>query len=219
MPPEVVARLDRVLADLRTDDRARSHRPEAGVPLPHDDGATVVPLERRRRSRFAKLVLAAAAVVAVGYGVGQVATGTLSGSGSDSDAGSVADRSTHAESGGGQRVRLTRPSPAPRGTPRSTTSASPVSSRSTPTARPTRSPRSATSQPTGSTPPAGGRSLDICGPRRTPAGARLVPATYDGRPTLVLFRAPQGGSQRVDLYLCDGPTPRAAFRTVTLDGE
>ena len=60
MPPEVVARLDGVLADLRGD------TPAADVPTTHEGAGTVVPLERRRRSRFAKVVLAAAAVVVVG---------------------------------------------------------------------------------------------------------------------------------------------------------
>lgn len=218
MPPEVVARLDRVIADLRTDTEPALTEPEAGVPLPHDDGATVVPLERRRRSRFAKLVLAAAAVVALGYGVGQVATGTLSGSGSDSDAGSVADRSTHAESGGdsgsGDAAQPGSEGYAPLDD-LGVAGLEPIDPDS-----PSDSLTTLRDEPADGQYTASRRALvDICGPRRTPAGARLVPATYDGRPTLVLFRAPQGGSQRVDLYLCDGPTPRAAFRTVTLDGE
>jgi hypothetical protein len=48
------------------------------------------------------------------------------------------------------------------------------------------------------------------------AGSRTLAAAYDGRPTLVVYLPPEGGSQRVDLYLCDSATPRQPFRSVTL---
>jgi len=67
MPPDVVARLDRVLDDLADEPSRR---------------APVVHLARRRR-RVASLLVAAAAVVVVGIGIGQV-VGT-SGSGGDAD--------------------------------------------------------------------------------------------------------------------------------------
>jgi len=61
------------------------------------------------------------------------------------------------------------------------------------------------------------RLSGVCGPR-TPmvAGSRTLAAAYDGRPTLVVYLPPEGGSQRVDLYLCDSATPRQPFRSVTL---
>ena len=57
-----------------------------------------------------------------------------------------------------------------------------------------------------------------CGPRTLPvaAGSRTLAAAYDGRPTLVVYLPPEGGSQRVDLYLCDSARPRQPFRSVTL---
>jgi hypothetical protein len=60
------------------------------------------------------------------------------------------------------------------------------------------------------------RLAGICGPRDRVPGSRTLAAAYDGRPTLVVYLAPDGGSQRVDLYLCDTGTPRRAFRSVTL---
>lgn len=216
MPPEVVARLDDVLADLRSDSAA------ADVPTSPDGEGTVVSLERRRRSRFAKVVLAAAAVVVVGYGVGQVATGTLSGSGGGSDSGAVADKNTAdrgtATDGGGDSGSGSSGS-APEGY-------APLDDLGIAGLEAIDPDNPADSLTTLRDEPADGqlatnrRALeDVCGPRRAPRGARLVPATYDGHPTLVLFRAPEAGSQRVDLYRCDAPTPRTPFRTVTLDGE
>ncbi len=213
MPPDVVARLDGVLDDLRTED------PAGDYPRRTTREGTVVPLERhRRRSRFAKLVLAAAAVVVVGYGVGQVATGTLSGSGSDSGSGAVADKST-ADGAAAATAVGQAAEPGSEGY-------APLDDLGIAGLEPIDPDSPADSLTTLRDEPADGQYaasrralMDVCGPRRTPSGARLVPATYDGRPTLVLFRAPQGGGQRVDLYLCDGPTPRMPFRTVTLDGE
>jgi hypothetical protein len=103
-PPEVVVRLDDVLAGLVTDRAAgaladgaeespRSADPADPVPDP-----AVVPLAARRR-RWPKALLAAAAVVAGGYGIGAALTGTtMSG---DSDSSVTADESTAggAESG------------------------------------------------------------------------------------------------------------------------
>jgi hypothetical protein len=60
------------------------------------------------------------------------------------------------------------------------------------------------------------RLADVCGPRRTVPGSRVVAATYDDRPTLAVYLPPEDGSRRVDLYLCDTDRPRDAFRSVTL---
>lgn len=76
-PEAVVQRLDRVLAELASDDEAAAAMttgpaaPDADIdPVPH---AEVVDLAaQRRRRRVASLLVAAAAVVVVGLGVGQV---------------------------------------------------------------------------------------------------------------------------------------------------
>jgi hypothetical protein len=91
MPPDVVARLDRVLDDL-------SDEPSRRAPVVH--------LARRRR-RVASLLVAAAAVVVVGIGIGQV-VGTVGSSDGDADtAGSAAedqgDRNL-SEAGGGDNA-------------------------------------------------------------------------------------------------------------------
>lgn len=70
VPDDVVARLDRVLAQLADDQDAAP--------------ATVVELASRRRRKAATLLVAAAAVVAVGVGAGSLLPGSgLGGAGSD----------------------------------------------------------------------------------------------------------------------------------------
>lgn len=81
-PPEVVARLDTVLADLTAD---------------RQEPTPVVELRAaRRRRRAASLLLAAAAVVAVGVGLNQVMTP----SGMDSAGDAASEEAAEAPSGG-----------------------------------------------------------------------------------------------------------------------
>lgn len=91
-PPEVVARLDDVLAGLVAERAAGSDTTEetgAGAP---------VSLEAERRRRWPRALLAAAAVVAGGYGVGAALTGTtMSG---DSESSVSADESAGGSSSG-----------------------------------------------------------------------------------------------------------------------
>ena len=109
-PPEVAERLDDVLAGLVAD-RAASPQAPGPTPAPSTSstGASVVPLEQRRR-RLPRVLLAAAAVVVGGYAVGNLALdGSMDamsgGAGSDAGGGaeSQADRSrreTTGEAGG-----------------------------------------------------------------------------------------------------------------------
>ena len=120
-PPEVVARLDDVLAGLVAE-RAAGHETaqetaadknaaqEAVAEGTGSGGAVSLEAERRRR-RWPRALLAAAAVVAGGYGVGAALTGTtMSGesesavSADDSAGGSDAGGSDAAGAGDGQAM-------------------------------------------------------------------------------------------------------------------
>ena len=74
-PPDVVARLDRVLGDL-------AQEPDRTAP--------VVDLARRRR-RAASLLVAAAAVVAVGIGIGQILSPQSGSESTSAESGADAD--------------------------------------------------------------------------------------------------------------------------------
>jgi hypothetical protein len=105
-PPEVVARLDDVLAGLVADRADRAG--EAGTgPVSAPVSAPVSLDAARRRRRWPKALLAAAAVVAGGYGVGAALTGTtMSGDAessvtADDAAGGAAEPSEDAGDAGG----------------------------------------------------------------------------------------------------------------------
>ena len=216
VPPEVAARLDETLAGLHADAGTPATETPDTTPDEPERPATVVPL--RRRARLSRYLLAAAAVLAIGYGTTEVIGGTMGSSG-DSDsgasgAGSMAD--SKAESGGssGQAPSAADSPPPPTalaelgveglepirpGTLDEDLSALDSSAEKDATAL-----RSAR------------RLSEDCGPRTPVPGSRTLAAAYDGRPTLVVYLPAEGGSQRVDLYLCDTAKPRKAFRSVTL---
>ncbi len=204
VPPEVAARLDEALAGLRAEES-----PEAPV----------VPL-RRRSARLPRYLLAAAAVVAIGFGTTQVITdtreptGDSSSAGSESDSGADATRDGGAESGDSpsaadgaappeafvplDELGIEGLEPLRRATLDEDVAALEDTKKQESTLRSTR------------------RLAARCGPLDRVPGSRTLAAAYDGRPTLVVYLAPEGGSQRVDLYLCDTAEPRRAFRSVTL---
>lgn len=101
-PPEVVARLDDVLAGLVAE-RAAGAGVEVGDG-PDESPGTPVSLEaERRRRRWPRTLLAAAAVVAGGYGVGAALTGTTMSGDAESAAGGSASSASDAggtEAGG-----------------------------------------------------------------------------------------------------------------------
>jgi hypothetical protein len=92
-PPEVVSRLDDVLAGLVAERAAQPHA-SAGA------SSLVTLSERRQHRRWPRVLLAAAAVVGGGYAVGNVAS-DLSGSGQSSDSAGGATSSAD-DAGDGQ---------------------------------------------------------------------------------------------------------------------
>ena len=219
VPPEVAARLDEVLAGLHDD-----ADPAADVSAPETDAAdeptaepqrpaTVVPL-RRRAARMSRYVLAAAAVLVIGYGTTQV-IGNTTGSNSDTS-GAGSDSSAESAGGSGDAPSSAEDAPLPSALQdlgiKGLVPLEPGSldqdlhALGSTAEKDTTALRSAR------------RLSGVCGPRTraVPAGSRTLAAAYDGRPTLVVYLPPEGGSQRVDLYLCDSANPRKPFRSVTL---
>jgi hypothetical protein len=206
-PPEVVARLDDVLAGLVAE-RARG----AGAATTGGVSSLAAQAERRRR-RWPKALLAAAAVVAGGYGVGAALTGTtMSG-----DAESAAGGSTSSDSdagGAGDR-------PAPQGEPEAADSQlaeAPANATALRDAPPRlRSDHLAEDvvRVLDETGPA--RSGDTAVPKRVLVGAaaaclpsRLGPdeswylVRYDGRRAALVAPRPEGGAVQASVLGCDG---------------
>ncbi|MET1058825.1 MAG: hypothetical protein ABWX84_04480 [Nocardioides sp.] len=221
VPPEVAARLDDVLAGLRAQ-TPDTQTPDSDTPDTaadrHERPATVVPL-RRRLHRLPRYVLAAAAVVAIGYGTTQVIGNTLGGTASDSSAGgdsTAEDSGVDRDAGSGEAPSSAEGAPPP-------TAFGPLDELGVEGLEPispvtldkdlnaldsTVDKQAARSSVR--------RLAEVCGPRTPVPGSRTLPAAYDGRPTLVVYLPPEGGSQRVELYLCDTEKPRQPFRSVTL---
>lgn len=202
MPQDVAARLDRVLADL-----ARG-----------EEVAPVTSLAARRRRRAATMLVAAAAVVVVGIGLGQV-LGT--GSGSDSSA----DRSVPAaqDAPGGSQAESSgagggADSLAPSDGEGQAAKAPEFALREPVQVRPRHFARDArevqrTLDRIGATDDTGRAAHPFeCAPGDWGAG-RLVPATYAGQPSVLVFRAVSGDTQVVDLFPCGGSE---ALRSITL---
>lgn len=220
-PPEVVARLDGVLAGLVADRTP-------GTPAPREDtagptgtavatpAAPVVDLAARRRRLAGAGLLAAAAVVVAGVAIGQglPTSGGRSDSAASSDGGSGLDRDL---GGGGS---------AAEGQDDSSSQVAPQlkSEKASPEAAP---PALATddaalpdallalrpsAEPSGSGAPGSFDSSAACLAPRTGPGRRVA-AEVDGEAGLVVYRRPVAGTQVVALYVCDLPAP---VRTVTL---
>lgn len=202
-PPEVVARLDRVLDDL-------GHEPDRAAP--------VVDLARRRRRRAASVLVAAAAIGVVGFGVDQVvnsqggADSLTSGSAESADRGTG---STPSKSGPGGANSGEEPvAPAPQKTTEGKSDL-------------IRLRRDALSDGLvvarrglnsfGIKADAGNSSADraagaACGADSWGRG-RFVPVSYGGTPAVVVFRHPVGDTQVADIFLCGSSEP---VRSVTL---
>lgn len=201
-PPDVVARLDRVLDDL-------SQEP--------DHAAPVVDLARRRR-RAASLLVAAAVVGIVGIGVNQVVNSQgdvetqTSGAAESADQGAEPRQSKSgsdaAESGEEQPV-----APAPQDAQskadlielrRNRLAAALVDAR-----RGLSSFESKVDDGPASADRAAGAA---CGADAWGRG-RFVPVSYGGTPAVVVFRRPVGDSQVAEVFLCGSAEP---VRSVTL---
>lgn len=204
-PPDVVARLDRVLEDL-------AHEPDRSAP--------VADLARRRRLG-ATLLVAAAAVVAIGVGLGQVVSPEPTSE--SSQAGASAD----AQDEGGD-PGLSGPG-QPKGPGNGAEGDAPV-----PTTGATEEKAALVElrrQHLTDDLTAARRGLDRAdadGLSRLPSAfravgaacgadawgrGRFVPASYGGAPAVVVFRPPMGDTQVADLFLCGSEEP---VRSVTL---
>lgn len=213
-PPEVVARLDAALASLTSD------RLEARAP--------VVTLASRRRRTAGTLLLAAAAVVVAGVGIGQV----LPTGGSDDSAGSASDTAMSAEEqAGGESgsesgsVPYSAEAEAPDqdGEDGAEDKQDDTSSRSAQESAPSDGlvgDASALTSDTALKPQV--RKLrkvadptaayTVC-PVPDVGTGTAVSVTYDGLPGALVFRAPSGSIQRVEVFLCG---ERDAFRSLKL---
>ena len=103
-PPDVVARLDETLAELRAERGVAAPADPADPAAGPDEArgpARVTPLAARRR-RWPAALLAAAAVVVGGYAVGGALSGTMSGGSSGSAAGTADSQAAGAGSVGGE---------------------------------------------------------------------------------------------------------------------
>jgi hypothetical protein len=224
MPDDVVARVDRVLADLRRNERRRR------TPTPVDLAAA------RRRRRARGLLVAAAAVVVVGIGIDRIDLTTAGSddsastadSGADSEAGSVGAADGGGRDGG--RDLATQPqqahddAPGPSGTQELARMAT-VRLSSDDFGAGVRQARrevvadTVAARAYASSSQALRRGLDqldggsvVCSFGDWGRG-RFVPARYGGALGVLAFRRPRGETQVVDLFLCGGDEPT---RSITL---
>ena len=211
MPPDVAARMDRVIADLADEPSRR---------------APVVHLAARRR-RVASLLVAAAAVAVVGIGIGQV-VGT-SGNGGDSDTASdaggsavegEAPNSLNGDAGADQGADSDAPSARQ---PDTLTGESFVPANKLPQVSP-----DALSRDLAKVQSFADRAELAAAPtdsvsayRRVSRACRsgdwgsgtFVPVRYGSQPAVVAFRRPLGDVQVAEVYLCGNPDP---VRSLTL---
>jgi hypothetical protein len=201
IPTDVAARLDRVLAGLSQE--------RTEVPAE----ARVIHLEAHRRRRAAGLLVAAAAIVVGGVAVAQHLPG---GSGAPATAGgSAADRNAGAEASGQALTSSPPVSPGPNDDAQKAP-LSLVSGRVR--VRPGHFTADALAGRQVAAPTASGSrqdALKAVSPGCVPSlgDAVLVPATYEKAPAALVYHAPAGSTQVVDLYICGSAKP---VRSVTL---
>ena len=212
-PHDVVARLDATLASLS--EERREVRPETGAP--------VVTLAARRRRTAATLLLAAAAVVVAGVGIGQVLPSDMSGG----DAGSSADAPVTGEeetSTSGSDRTFVGESGSSDGDAEEKQDADPRARESAPsTSHDALSDLHALDSASALKPQvrelrrfsddAAGYSADPACLLPDAGNGETVAVTFDGLPGALVFRAPVGSTQQVDLFLCG---ERDALRSMDL---
>lgn len=204
-PPDVVARLDRVLDDL-------AQEPDRVAP--------VVDLARRRR-RVASLLVAAAAVVVIGIGVGQLVTPDPASQTTSAESGAAAEQPDAGQdnSKAGGQSRSSKDAAVPSNTTPQEQGLFPLR-RDHLTDDVLSLSRLAVVKPQ----PKSGESFQAqAGSADQAVGAacrvdewgqgRFVPVSYGGAPAVVVFRHPQGDTQVADLFLCGSEQP---VRSVTL---
>lgn len=207
-PPDVVERLDEVLASLVAE---RAAGPSSyAVPVPADLGA-------RRRRLVGIGLLAAASVVVAGLGVGQV----LPRGGDD---GGSADSSTASTADSGTGLERSAEGPAS-----SSAGGAAADSEAGPQSRRTFSAQGGVPTLTSSDPALADQveqlraeavllpseATGVTAPCAGPAGVggRRLAVEVDGFPGVVVFRRPDGATQQVEVYRCDDPVP---VRTLSL---
>lgn len=207
IPPDVVARLDETLSSLTAERR--------------ETRAPVVTLASRRRRMAGTLVLAAAAVVVAGVGIGQV----LPSGGSDDSGGSAesatsaddqlstgeSDRSFSAEDSspdagadekqGDTDMRSQETAPVPSSSAYAGLSDLDGDAALKPQVRKLRQSANTASF-----------SADPSCPLPSTDAEAVVSVTYDGLPGALIFRAPVGSTQQVDVFLCGETSARRSLR-------
>lgn len=202
MPATVVARLDRVLADL-----AKEPDGAAAVTSPVTSLAT-------RRRRVGQLLVAAAAVLVVGVGIGEVLGGGSTGSQDSvtSDAGADQDAPAAAEAEPEPPVEGAGPQPEAQNDTASRARLVELTS---------------ADFEDGVRDTADAWSIHALAPQDLDRGTALlaacsargwgkgsfVPVSYDGSPGVLVFRRPSGDTQVADLFLCGSSEP---VRSITL---
>jgi hypothetical protein len=210
MPDDVAERMDRVLASLRDPEEG------GGVGSAVEPAiAPVVVLAERRRRRAAPLLVAAAAIVVGGVTVAQHLP--LESGGHPSAGSAVEDQRAGADSSTtGSRPHTSgkvSPGPYVQNSPPLKTLDGRVLVRPGHFSADALSARKVAGQA-----PSGG--LDSVQLRRLPSGCvpaldnvEVVPATYQKAPAALVYHAPAGTTQVVDLYVCTSARP---IRSVTL---
>jgi len=244
LPADVAARLDGVLAGL-TADRTPVDASAAAAPLPTDeDAAPAAPVIPLRRRRWPQVLVAAAAVTALAFGTTQLLRDSQGGddAGAGADPASV-DSDTAAESEADAQApgELTGRSPAASKTGDPET-ADGVGGATAPQAfkdslaalgvqrlvplRPGPELDAAVKALVDETERGANsaykvnRTLRACGPFYAVEGARFFVAAYRGHVALVLAHPDVEGRRLVEVYDCQGSTPRRTVELVTLtDGE
>jgi hypothetical protein len=205
-PPDVVARLDRVLDDLAQEP---------------DHTAPVVDLARRRR-RVAGLLVAAAAVAVIGVGVGQVVDSqegadTTAARGAAESADERTTSSVQPKSGPGDGEHAGESAPASQDAQGKSVLVELRRNYLAEDLTKLRRLSAVDAQPLNGTYQARRRSADraagaACGVDSWGRG-RFVPVSYGGTPAVLVLRRPVGDTQVADLFLCGSDAP---IRSVTL---
>lgn len=218
MPDSVVARLDRVLAELAASPANAAanpppDHPQGSVPAP-DTTAQVTSLVAVRRQRVGRLLLAAAAVVVVGIGIGQ-----LIGVGGDASGGdSVATSAQSQTDADEQDQAFTAPEAA------GSAAEAPVFALDEPVrVNPERfsddverARRLAEDNTKGQESREGSGGSAAFAAECLPADwgrGTFVPVRYAGDAAVLVLRAPTGDSQVVDLFQCGSSE---VLRSITL---
>lgn len=216
IPTDVAARLDRVLAELATQEARLTPGPDDQ----HDDeGASVVALASRRRRRVVSVLVAAAAVVAVGVGLDQLLQAGGGGSSSSSSM-PASDRVAAGSESSGSDAPRRHHQPhsnfdAQKGAAAAPQMAVPDVVRiraghfSADVGRARRLARQELDRTSGTHDT---RGTPECTPGDWGSGT-FVPVRYDGHRGVLVFRRANGDSQVADLFSCGSSD---VLRSITL---